>query len=97
MIIDLDEKLVDHFARLEELATEAEEGAGESFSSRASAMGALNGMLKELVKVQAETVNMARLLSVEQALIESAKELFEPAGYDLFTEKLRELLEKSDS
>lgn len=92
MKIDLNEKVEAHFQRLEELAEDAAEDHEESFSSRASAMTALSKMLTELTKTQAEIINMARLQRVEQALIEAAKEIFAPEDYNIFTDKLQELL-----
>lgn len=92
MRINLDQKVKDHFTRLETLAVDAEQDDEESFSSRASAMVALSKMLVELTKTQADIINMSRLQLVEQALIEAAKEIFDPEDYHIFTSKLTELL-----
>jgi len=92
MKIDLNEKIETHFKRLEDLADEASQDDEESYSSRASAMAALSGMLKELTKSQAEVVNMNRIMLVEQALVEAAKELFNEDELGVFTQKLMELL-----
>jgi hypothetical protein len=92
MKINLSKEITDHFLRLQTLADEAERDEEESFSSRASAMSALTGMLKELTKTQAEIVNMQHLMLTEQALIEAAKEIFPSEDYHIFTEKLTELL-----
>lgn len=92
MKIDLNQKVNDHLTRLEVLAKDAADDHEESFSSRASAMTALSKMLSELTKTQAEIINMSRLQRVEQALIEAAKEIFAPEEYEVFTNKLTELL-----
>ena len=78
------------------LAQEAMENDDDSFSSRASAMGALTNAIRDLTKTQESIITMNRLLKAEQALVEAAKEIFSPEEYEVFTQKLEELLEKSD-
>jgi len=92
MKIDLNQKVNAHFQRLELLAKDAAADRDEGFSARASAMTAYSKMLQELTKTQAEIINMNRLQKVEQALIETVKEIFPPEKYHIFTEKLAELL-----
>jgi len=92
MQINLSDEIANHFERLRSLAEEAGKDSEESFSSRASAMSALTGIIKELTKEQEKVANMDMILKTEQALIEAAREIFAPEDYHIFTNKLQELL-----
>ena len=94
--IDLSKEVYEHFQRLRILSQEALENDDDSFSSRASAMGALTNAIRDLTKTQEKLVTMERLLKTEQALIEAAKEIFSPEEYHIFTDKLEELLGEVD-
>ncbi len=93
MKLDLSEEIESHFERLRALADEAAQDDEESYSSRASAMKALTSIIQELVKTQERVVTLDHLLKTEQALIEAAKEIFDPKDYHIFTDKLQELLD----
>ena len=94
MQININEKLTEHLKRVEDLAIEAEADAEEGYSSRASAMTAVTTMLKELVKVQAEVINMERLMRLEALTIETMKEFLPPDQHEEFLKKLTELFEE---
>ena len=97
MEINLNKETIEHFERVKELSIQATDDVDESYSSRAAAQTALSAIIRDLVKSQAEIVNMDRLLRVEQALIEAAKEIFPEDKIHIFTEKLAELLDEPDS
>lgn len=92
MNINLSEKINDHFVRLENLATEADNDENESFSSRASAMSALTSIIRELTKAQAEVVNMERLMVLELKTVEILKKYLTPEQHEEFLTELEELI-----
>lgn len=75
MKIDLTEKISTHFERLEALADEASQpDQDESYSSRASAMTALTGVIRELIKEQEKLNNMATLQELQSAIVEALED-----------------------
>lgn len=70
MKIDLSLEIADHFDRIKTLAETAESDPNESYSSRASAMTALTGIIRDLVKEQDKVINMERLMAIEATVIE---------------------------
>jgi hypothetical protein len=93
MLIDLNEKMQEHLHRIELLAKEAAEDAEETFAQRASAMTAMTAILREMEKMQAEVLNMERLMIMEQTTIELLKKHLTEKQQEEF---LRELKEKLD-
>lgn len=92
MQINLNQKISEHLQRLEDLAREAEDDEEQSFSSRASAMSALTGMFKELVKSQAEVVNMERMMRIERITIETVKKYLTLEQSEVFLQDLENIL-----
>lgn len=92
MQINLNQKIAEHLKRLEDLAREAEDDEEQSFSSRASAMQALTGMFKELVKSQAEVINMERMMRIERITIETVKKYLTPEQSEEFLMELESIL-----
>lgn len=97
MLVDLNEEIVAHLQRVRELADEAKNDDEESFSSRASAMTAFSNLLRDLTKTQKEIVNMGRIQRLEQALVETVKEIFTEDQYELFCKKFEELMRAWDT
>jgi len=92
MEINLEEKISEHFDRLESLADEAEGDVEESYSSRASAMGALTGMLRDLVNLQGKVINMERLIRIEALTIETLQKHLSEKQHEDFLKDLEDLL-----
>lgn len=92
MKIDLSQKIAEHFDRLEALAIETESDESQSFSSRASAMTALSGMLVTLTKTQEEIVNMQRLQKIERVTIEVVKKYLNEKQTEDFLQELELML-----
>ena len=92
MKINLSTEIKDHFERLRTLSDAAVTDEHEKMSAKASVMSAMTALLRELTKTQEQLVNMERLLKVEQALIETVKEVLDEEGQKAFTKKLKELL-----
>lgn len=74
MKIDLSEKIDTHFKRLEDLAEEANADEEQSFSARSSAMTAMSGMLKELVKTQETVHSISSIQELQSAIVEALEE-----------------------
>lgn len=93
MNLNLQEKIGEQFKRLEILASEAQENAlDETYSSRATAMGALTKMLSDLVKIQETVISMDRLMRIETVTIETLKEYLTLEQQEDFLERLEEIL-----
>jgi len=71
--IRLNAELNEHYDRLKNLAIEAETNQIDSLGQRASAMGSLTTLLKEIIKEQKEVINLERLQIMEQSLIKTMK------------------------
>lgn len=92
MRIDLNQKIGDHFVRLEALAMEAELDSEESYSSRASAMTALTKILSDLTGAQEKIINMERLMKIEATTIEILAEFLNIDQQEKFLNLLEEKL-----
>jgi len=92
MQINLSQEMSDHFERLKIIAEEAKDSEEESLSSRASALSACTALIKELVKVQSEVVNMERLMKVERVTISVLKKYLNEKQVDEFMSELTEML-----
>lgn len=84
MQININEKLAEHFNRVEQLANEAVEDGEEKFSSRAAAMSSVTTMLAQLTKIQEEVINMERLMRIEKATIDTLKAHLTPDQHEKF-------------
>lgn len=71
MNINLNDKIEAHLTRLENMAKEAEGDEEQSYSNRSAAMRTYSDILKDLVKSQAEIINMERLMKIESVTIET--------------------------
>jgi predicted metal-dependent RNase len=90
MLIDLPEKLANHFERVENLAIEAAGDSGdESFSSRAAAMTALSNIIKELTKTQTELHSSQAISNLQTAIVEALEDHDQE-----FKDNVIEILEK---
>lgn len=93
MKIDLQNKISEHYNRLERLAIEAEEDDEEKYSSRVAAMNSLSNMLKELTNNQERIINMKRLMRIETVVIEVINEYLSNDQKEVFMTKLEERLQ----
>ena len=96
MQIDLDKELVLHLERIKALADEAGEDEGQSYASRASAMGALTNILRDITKTQAEVINLNRLIRIEAAVTEVLKQFLSANDFEQFLAALEAHLDTSD-
>ena len=92
MLVDLNEKMLEHFSRIEKLSVEAEGDAEETFAQRASAMSAMTVLLRDLTKAQEELVNMERLMIMEQTVIEILQKYLTPEQHEEFIKEVEEKL-----
>ena len=92
MQIEIQKELAEHYERIKNLAEEAANDENQSFSSRSAAMKSLTEVIKELVKTQAEVVNMARLMAIESAIIETANLCLDAEGKEQLIRSLRAVL-----
>lgn len=92
MQVNLNEEIADHLTRVKDLANEAADDDGESYSSRASAMRAMTDILRDLTKSQEEIINMERLMRFEQVTIELLKKKLDQKSFDAFIYTLENTL-----
>ena len=93
MIINLNDRIAEHYKRVENLAKEAAEDEEQTYSSRAAAMTAVSSMLRDLKKDQEELINMERLMQIEQITIDTVKEFLTPDQIEVFLGRLEERVE----
>lgn len=96
MQIDLNKEIEDQFRRVRELADDAIDDNEQGLSARASAMGPLTSMLRELTKSQEALINMAEITKLESAVIETMKEVCDEKQYEYFIKALEERFNKHE-
>lgn len=87
MLVDLNQEIADHYARVKGLAQEAEADNEQGFQSRAAAMTALTSIITQLTKTQEALITIERLQKTEEAIIRATKKY-------LHEEQLTHLLEE---
>jgi len=75
MKIDINLEVADHLERCKSLARDAEEDSSSPLSQRAAAMTALSNLLRDVTKTQLEVINMSRLQTLEQTIIDLLNEV----------------------
>ncbi len=94
MKISISNEIHEQFQRVKDLAEEASLDVEETFSSRASAMSALSGVIRDLVKMEEKVRNMERLQLIEKIVIECVNEFLDDEEKEEFLNRLEERLEK---